>query len=69
MKNKNSEGKYVGTVKIGPKGQIIIPKEVREMFKLDAGDSLVMLADEKQGVVLQTLDSCDDFFRQMFEKK
>jgi bifunctional DNA-binding transcriptional regulator/antitoxin component of YhaV-PrlF toxin-antitoxin module len=35
MKSKtHKEGKYMGSVKVGPKGQIVIPKEVRDMFVL-----------------------------------
>ncbi len=47
------EGKYLATVKIGPKGQIVIPKEVRDMFGLACGDSLVLMADKTQGIALQ----------------
>jgi AbrB family looped-hinge helix DNA binding protein len=47
------EGKFLTTVKIGPKGQIVIPKEVRDMFSLNAGDSLVLMADKGQGIALQ----------------
>ncbi|HIY77572.1 MAG TPA: AbrB/MazE/SpoVT family DNA-binding domain-containing protein [Candidatus Borkfalkia excrementavium] len=50
---KFPEGKYLTTVKIGPKGQIVIPKEVREMFSLQTGDSLVLMADKGQGIALQ----------------
>ncbi len=47
------EGKFLATVKIGPKGQIVIPKEVRDMFSLNTGDSLVLMADIGQGIALQ----------------
>ena len=47
------EGKFLTTVKIGPKGQIVIPKEVRDMFSLNAGDSLVLMADKGQVFPLQ----------------
>ena len=47
------EGKFLATVKIGPKGQIVIPKEVRDMFSLAPGDSLVLMADKGQGIALQ----------------
>ena len=47
------EGKFLATVKIGPKGQIVIPKEVRDMFSLGPGDSLVLMADKGQGIALQ----------------
>ena len=42
------EGKFLTTVKIGPKGQIVIPKEVRDMFSLNTGDSLLLMADKGQ---------------------
>ncbi len=37
------------TVKIGAKGQIVIPKEVRDLFGLNVGDSLILMADRGQG--------------------
>ena len=47
------EGKFLATVKIGPKGQIVIPKEVGGMFSLNTGDSLVLMADKGHGIALQ----------------
>lgn len=47
------EGKHIfGTVKVGAKGQIVIPKEARDIFNIKSGDSLLMLGDEKQGIAL-----------------
>lgn len=46
------EGKYMTTVKVGPKGQIVIPAEVREMFGIAPGDQLLLLADTEQGIAL-----------------
>jgi AbrB family looped-hinge helix DNA binding protein len=41
------KGKHLfGTVKVGEKGQIVIPKEARELFGIQPGDSLVVLGDE-----------------------
>ena len=42
------EGKYMTTVKVGPKGQIVIPAEVREMFGIAPGDQLLLLALRRQ---------------------
>lgn len=56
------EGKYLATVKIGPKGQIVIPKEVREMFSLNFGDSLVLMADKGQGIALQPFSYVENFW-------
>ena len=44
--------RYIATVKLGPKSQIVIPKEVREIFNLAPGDSLLLLADRAQGIAL-----------------
>ena len=44
--------RYAGTVTVGAKGQIVIPKEVRKMFGIQPGDALLLLADPKQGVAL-----------------
>ncbi|MDD3430339.1 MAG: AbrB/MazE/SpoVT family DNA-binding domain-containing protein [Oscillospiraceae bacterium] len=49
------KGKFMTTVKIGPKGQIVIPKEIREMFNLTPGDSLLFLADAEKGMALERL--------------
>ena len=39
---------FMSSVKIGPKGQIVIPKEARAMFGLEPGDTLVLLADDEE---------------------
>ncbi len=46
-------GKHLwGTVTIGGKGQIVIPKAAREVFRLREGDRLVVLGDEAEGIAL-----------------
>ncbi len=37
------KGKYAWTVKVGEKGQIVIPKEAREIFSISPGDTLILL--------------------------
>lgn len=56
------QGKYLATVKIGPKGQIVIPKEVRDMFGLNAGESLLLMADKGQGIALQPFSYAETFW-------
>lgn len=46
------EGKYAWTVKVGEKGQIVIPKEARDVFGIEAGDTLILLGDVKQGLAI-----------------
>ena len=45
-------GKFMAPVKVGPKGQIVIPAEVREMFGIRPGDTLLLLADLARGIAL-----------------
>ena len=53
MKNTSKTGKHIfGICKIGERGQIVIPVEARKVFGLKAGDSLVLLGDEKKGMAL-----------------
>lgn len=68
-KEFHPEGKYMGSVKVGPKGQIVIPKEARELFGIEPGDTLLLLADVNQGIAIQRFDSYQDFFEQMFRAK
>ena len=57
---------FMSSVKIGPKGQIVIPKEAREMFGLQPGDTLVLLADKKKGLALQTAEKLNPMLRKVF---
>ncbi len=48
-------GKYVfGVVKVGERGQIVIPKEAREQYGIKAGDSLMVLGDQRGIAMLKT---------------
>lgn len=58
---------YITSVKIGPKGQIVIPKEVREMFALKPGDSIALLTDKKRGIALQTAEKLDPFLKDIYD--
>ena len=55
------KGKYVfGTAKVGEKGQIVIPKEAREVFDIKPGDNLLILGDEASGIVVTNTDVIND---------
>lgn len=58
---------FMASVKIGPKGQIVIPKEAREMFGVEPGDILVLLADKKRGIAMQTPDTLQPFLKVAFD--
>ncbi len=49
------QGKYIfGVVKVGDRGQIVIPKEARELYGIKAGDNLLVLGDKKGMAILKT---------------
>ena len=49
------KGKYIfGVCKIGEKGQIVIPKEARDLYELKAGDSLLLVGDNKGIAMIKT---------------
>lgn len=66
MIDKKEDRYFMASVKLGPKGQIVIPKEVREMFGVAPGDTMVLLADRKKGVALQTVDKLNPMLRKAF---
>lgn len=45
--------KFMSSVKVGPKEQIVIPKEVRDMFQINPGDTLLLLADAQKGIAIE----------------
>ncbi len=47
------KGKYFfGTVTVGERGQIVIPKKARDVFDIKVGDQLLFLGDEDRGMAL-----------------
>ena len=55
--NKN---KYMGISKVGEKGQIVIPKEARNMFDIKPGDSVIVLCDKKKGMAIVKSEVLED---------
>lgn len=60
--------KFVGISKVGEKGQIVIPKEAREMFNIKSGDSIIVLCDKNQGIALLKADAIEDLADKVFPK-
>lgn len=61
------KGKHIfGTVKVGERGQIVIPKKAREVFSISHGDSLLVLGDEAQGIAIVKSEDFLQFAQDIF---
>ncbi len=57
MRSKKDDKLHAWTAKVGSKGQIVIPKEARELFSIEPGDSLLILGNERRGLAIMNGDS------------
>ena len=63
------DGHYLfGTVKVGERGQIVIPKEARQIFGVQPGDTLLILGDEETGIIVTKPDVLRDAANEIFGK-
>ncbi len=60
------KGKYAWTVKVGEKGQFVIPKEAREIFNINPGDTLILLGDDKKGLAIPPKGALSDLMTKIF---
>ena len=67
MKRVDQE-RFIVSVKVGEKGQIVIPKEAREMFDIKSGDSIIVLCDKEKGIALVKADAIEDLSDKVFPK-
>ena len=58
--------KYAWTDKMGEKGKMGIPKEAREVFGIEPGDTLLVLGDKKQGIAIPPKDMMSSVIAQIF---
>jgi len=56
-----------GSVKVGERGQVVIPKEARDIFGIEPGDILLVLGDVERGIALVKADMLQEFARKILE--
>ena len=56
MEIENND-RFIVSVKVGPKGQITIPKEARDMFDIKEGDTIMVMGDKSRGLALIKADA------------
>ena len=67
MLGKGNTRRVLGTAKVGDRGQIVIPKEARELFTIKPGDTLLILGDEDTGIIISRPEVLNDLADQIFE--
>lgn len=65
---KENDSKYAAAATVGEKGQIVIPKKIRDMFDIKAGDTLIILADKKRGIGIPPKNTFSDLVNTIINK-
>lgn len=65
-RNTSPRGKYAWTATVGEKGQIVIPKQARELFNIKPGDTLLLLGDEQLGIAIPPKSEFELFGKRIF---
>ncbi len=63
------KGKYAWTATVGEKGQIVIPKQARDIFEIKPGDTLLILGDEERGIAIPPKGAFAELFGVAFREK
>lgn len=63
------EGKLMSMVKVGQKGQIVIPKDMREMMGIRSGDTLLILADKERGIAIPDKADIEKIYRNIVARE
>ena len=61
------KGKYAWTATVGEKGQIVIPKQAREIFGINPGDTILLLGDENRGIAIPPKTKFMKIYNNVFE--
>ena len=64
---KGNFRRVFGTAKVGDRGQIVIPKEARELFGIQPGDTLLILGEENKGLIVSRPELLRDLADEIFD--
>jgi len=64
---KEMEKRALSVAKVGEKGQIVIPKNIRDMFNINPGDTVLVLADKDRGIAIVSNEEYMKFANSIFE--
>ena len=64
---KGKAQKVFGTAKVGDRGQIVIPKEAREFFGIEPGDTLLILGKTETGLIVTKPETLNNLANQIFQ--
>lgn len=67
MVRNELENRSMAVVKVGEKGQIVIPKDMRDMFNIKPGDTLLVLADKEKGIAIASNEDYMKFAKSIFD--
>ena len=62
---KSKQQRIFGTAKVGDRGQIVIPKEAREFFGIEPGDTLLILGKAETGLIVTRPETLNDLANQI----
>ena len=64
---KGNGKRVFGTAKVGDRGQIVIPKEARELFNIQPGDTLLIIGEKETGLIVSRPEVLRDIASKIFD--
>ncbi len=66
---KSKQQRVFGTAKVGDRGQIVIPKEARELFGIHPGDTLLILGEAETGLIVSRPELLNDLADELLNNR
>ena len=65
---KGNSKRVFGTAKVGDRGQIVIPKEARDVFGFQPGEEILVLGDVNRGIAILPREMQKEYIARLFEQ-